>query len=173
MKKMFFVCRQSIYVTQDTFVIKSNKMHKSDTVSCQRQWGCDRFKLRWIFSQLAQFHFSHSKWFNSVSKLRSKSMLSEQKSIIDITLCCTWRKKKLNLPTLITILSFINSKLSNTYIQFYIYIYRMSGAKGKKEAENQIIEKMSSAGGYLEKFLGDVSKKSATKQIVIGAVSGW
>lgn len=49
----------------------------------------------------------------------------------------------------------------------------MSGAKNKKEAENQIIEKMSSAGGYLEKFLGDVSKKSATKQIIIGAVSGW
>lgn len=45
--------------------------------------------------------------------------------------------------------------------------------KSHKELENQVIEKMSSAGTYLEKFLGDVSKKSATKQIVIGGVSGW
>lgn len=45
--------------------------------------------------------------------------------------------------------------------------------KVKKEAENQIIEKMSSAGSYLEKFLAEVSKKSATKQIFIGALSGW
>lgn len=45
--------------------------------------------------------------------------------------------------------------------------------KAKKETENQIIEKMSSAGSYLEKFLGDVSKKSATKQIVIGGLAGW
>ena len=45
--------------------------------------------------------------------------------------------------------------------------------KVKKEAENQIIEKMSSAGSCLEKFLGDVSKKSATKQIIIGSLSGW
>lgn len=49
----------------------------------------------------------------------------------------------------------------------------MTSAKGKKEVENKIIEKMSATGSYLEKFLGDISKKSATKQIVIGSLSGW
>ena len=36
---------------------------------------------------------------------------------------------------------------------------------------------MSSAGdeakNFLDRFLGDVSKKSATKQILIGAGTGW
>lgn len=49
----------------------------------------------------------------------------------------------------------------------------MTSAKGKKEAENKIIEKMSATGSYIEKFLGDISKKSATKQIIIGSVTGW
>lgn len=49
----------------------------------------------------------------------------------------------------------------------------MTSSKGKKEVENQIIEKMSATGSYVEKFLGDISKKSATKQIIIGAVTGW
>lgn len=37
------------------------------------------------------------------------------------------------------------------------------------------VVKMSSnnAGGCLEKILADVSKQSATKQILIGAASGW
>jgi len=48
----------------------------------------------------------------------------------------------------------------------------MTTAKGKKEIENKIIEKMSASGSYLEKLLGDVSKKSAMKQIVIGSLSG-
>lgn len=48
----------------------------------------------------------------------------------------------------------------------------MSANKGKKEAENQIIEKMNSAGSYLDRFIGDVSKTSATKQILIGATTG-
>lgn len=32
---------------------------------------------------------------------------------------------------------------------------------------------MSEAAGILDRFVGDVSKKSATKQILIGAGSGW
>lgn len=47
--------------------------------------------------------------------------------------------------------------------------------KEEKENENKIIEKMTAdnAKGYLEKVLADVSKQSATKQILIGAASGW
>lgn len=47
--------------------------------------------------------------------------------------------------------------------------------KQQKQDENKQIEKMSgnNAGSYLDKVLADVSKKSATKQILIGAVSGW
>jgi FUN14 domain-containing protein 1 len=29
------------------------------------------------------------------------------------------------------------------------------------------------AKGFVERLLGDVSKKSATKQVLIGASSGW
>lgn len=54
-----------------------------------------------------------------------------------------------------------------------IRTHKTMSDKSHKELENQVIEKMSSAGSYLDKFLGDVSKKSATKQIVIGGVSGW
>jgi len=49
----------------------------------------------------------------------------------------------------------------------------MASSKGGKEVENQIIEKMSATGSYIEKFFGDMSKKSATKQIAIGALTGW
>lgn len=47
--------------------------------------------------------------------------------------------------------------------------------KEQKENENKIIEKMTAnnAKGVLEKVLADVSKQSATKQILIGATSGW
>lgn len=45
--------------------------------------------------------------------------------------------------------------------------------KSHKDIENKAIEKMSAAGSYLEQLLGDISKKSATKQIIIGGVSGW
>lgn len=45
--------------------------------------------------------------------------------------------------------------------------------KDTKEIEKKLAENMSSAGNYLDKILGDVSKKSATKQILIGAVTGW
>lgn len=47
--------------------------------------------------------------------------------------------------------------------------------KRKKENENKIIEKMSSnkSGSTVEKILTDVSKQSVTKQILIGAASGW
>lgn len=51
----------------------------------------------------------------------------------------------------------------------------MVTSKQQKQDENKLIEKMSSnnAGSYLDTILADVSKKSATKQILIGAVSGW
>jgi len=45
--------------------------------------------------------------------------------------------------------------------------------KDKKDIENKIIEKMASSGSFLDKVLADVSKKSATHQILIGAASGW
>lgn len=32
---------------------------------------------------------------------------------------------------------------------------------------------MAATGSYIEKFFGDMSKKSATKQIVIGSLTGW
>jgi FUN14 domain-containing protein 1 len=47
----------------------------------------------------------------------------------------------------------------------------MSIKKREKEVSNKEI--MSDAAGALDKILGDVSKKSATKQILIGAGSGW
>lgn len=42
-----------------------------------------------------------------------------------------------------------------------------------KEIENRITEAMPAAESLMEKILGDVSKKSATKQIILGSVSGW
>lgn len=46
--------------------------------------------------------------------------------------------------------------------------------KAQKDNENKKIEKMSNnAKGILEKVLADVSKQSATHQILIGAGSGW
>lgn len=46
--------------------------------------------------------------------------------------------------------------------------------KSEKDSQNKKIEKMSNdAKGCLEKVLADVSKQSATKQILIGAGSGW
>jgi FUN14 domain-containing protein 1 len=50
-------------------------------------------------------------------------------------------------------------------------------ADNKKNLKNEINKEMSSIGneakGFIERFLGDVNKKSATKQILIGAGSGW
>lgn len=47
----------------------------------------------------------------------------------------------------------------------------------KKNLKNEINKEMSNIGndakGFIQRFLGDVSKKSATKQILIGASSGW
>lgn len=45
--------------------------------------------------------------------------------------------------------------------------------KHLKEVENRITEAMPAAESYLDKILGDVSKKSATKQILLGSASGW
>lgn len=45
--------------------------------------------------------------------------------------------------------------------------------KQLKEIENRITEAMPASDSFLDKILGDVSKKSATKQIVLGTVSGW
>lgn len=51
-------------------------------------------------------------------------------------------------------------------------------SKELKEAKNNKIIKMpgessASSSNFLDKILGDVSKKSATQQIVLGAGSGW
>jgi hypothetical protein len=47
----------------------------------------------------------------------------------------------------------------------------------KKNLKNEINKGMSNVGdeakNFLDRLLGDVSKKSATKQILIGAGSGW
>lgn len=49
----------------------------------------------------------------------------------------------------------------------------MTDKKNLKNAANKDIVKMSDAASFIDKFVGDVSKKSATKQIIIGALSGW
>lgn len=38
---------------------------------------------------------------------------------------------------------------------------------------NKVMKMASNTGSSLEKILADVSKQSATKQILIGAASGW
>lgn len=45
--------------------------------------------------------------------------------------------------------------------------------KDAKEAKNNKIISMSEANGVLDRILGDVSKKSAAQQILLGAGSGW
>uniref|UniRef100_A0A336MKQ7 CSON002555 protein n=1 Tax=Culicoides sonorensis TaxID=179676 RepID=A0A336MKQ7_CULSO len=45
--------------------------------------------------------------------------------------------------------------------------------KDAKEAKNNKIISMSEANGILNRVLGDVSKKSAAQQILLGAGSGW
>lgn len=52
----------------------------------------------------------------------------------------------------------------------------MSLKKSAKEQSNRHIANMadnSDSRSCLEKFIGEVSKKSATKQVLIGATSGW
>lgn len=53
----------------------------------------------------------------------------------------------------------------------------MSSKKLAKEQSNRHIANMADASkdttSALEKFFGEVSKKSATKQVLIGAASGW
>lgn len=47
-------------------------------------------------------------------------------------------------------------------------------SKQAKEAKNKKIIKMpADSSNFLDKILGDVSKKSATQQIILGAGSGW
>lgn len=45
--------------------------------------------------------------------------------------------------------------------------------KGKEDANREVSDVAKDAKSFLEKILGDVSKTSATKQIVIGTASGW
>lgn len=49
----------------------------------------------------------------------------------------------------------------------------MSSRKEAKEAKNNKIIKMPADSSFIDRILGDVSKKSATQQIVFGAGSGW
>jgi hypothetical protein len=57
------------------------------------------------------------------------------------------------------------------------YFLSSSFRVDRKNAKNEINKEMSNVGNdaknFLDRFLGDVSKKSATKQILIGAGSGW
>lgn len=46
-------------------------------------------------------------------------------------------------------------------------------SKEAKEAKNNKIIKMPADSSFLDKIVGDVSKKSATQQILLGAGSGW
>lgn len=60
--------------------------------------------------------------------------------------------------------SFFNSKMS------------VPAAKKNKEEANKeaySIDAAKEAKSILEKIMGDVSKSSATKQIIIGSTSGW
>lgn len=47
--------------------------------------------------------------------------------------------------------------------------------KSKEDANKEVysIDASKEAKSILEKILGDVSKSSATKQIIIGSTSGW
>ncbi|XP_014216080.1 FUN14 domain-containing protein 1 isoform X2 [Copidosoma floridanum] len=45
--------------------------------------------------------------------------------------------------------------------------------KGKDDANREVSDVAKDAKSFIEKILGDVSKTSATKQIVIGSASGW
>lgn len=52
----------------------------------------------------------------------------------------------------------------------------MSTAKKSKEDANKeaySIDAKQEAKSFLEKIMGDVSKSSATKQIIMGSTSGW
>jgi len=52
----------------------------------------------------------------------------------------------------------------------------MPTAKKSKEDANKeaySIDASQEAKSFLEKIMGDVSKSSATKQIIIGSTSGW
>jgi len=52
----------------------------------------------------------------------------------------------------------------------------MPRAKKNKEDANKeaySIDASREAKSFLEKIMGDVSKSSATKQIIIGSTSGW
>lgn len=45
--------------------------------------------------------------------------------------------------------------------------------KTKDDANREVSDVAKDAKSFIEKILGDVSKTSATKQIVIGTTSGW
>lgn len=49
----------------------------------------------------------------------------------------------------------------------------MSTSKKIKKEEDDNRDVSGEAKTCLEKFLGDVSKSSATKQIIIGSTTGW
>jgi hypothetical protein len=48
--------------------------------------------------------------------------------------------------------------------------------KSNKEEENDLLsidEVTEEAKGLIDRILGDVGKSSATKQLIIGSISGW
>lgn len=57
----------------------------------------------------------------------------------------------------------------------YCFSSKMNTSKRGKGEENEedYIDVSKEAKTYLGKFLGDVSKTSATKQMIIGSTTGW
>lgn len=59
----------------------------------------------------------------------------------------------------------------------HFFPFSLFRAIDKKNIKNEFNKGMSAAGSeaknFLDRLLGDVSKKSATKQILIGAGTGW
>jgi hypothetical protein len=44
----------------------------------------------------------------------------------------------------------------------------------KEEANDSIIDEISNdTKGFIDRVLGDVGKSSATKQLLLGSISGW
>ncbi|XP_014467985.1 PREDICTED: FUN14 domain-containing protein 1 isoform X4 [Dinoponera quadriceps] len=71
-----------------------------------------------------------------------------------------------------TVKNVLHSRMRN-----FLKRNKMSSSKKNREETNDeddfVVDVSKEAKTCLEKFLGDVSKSSATKQIIIGSTSGW
>lgn len=84
------------------------------------------------------------------------------------------KKTPLQITKIIHAIYFALARLKKTPAAFRKL---MSSKKSAKEQSNRHIANMADASkdasSALERFFGEVSKKSATKQVLIGATSGW